>query len=60
MIPGIKCSLFLILDQFLDRYAFYMDFYLHFIIEIESLNSSYYFYTSLLEIITSKLGVFFI
>ena len=56
----IKYSLFLILDQFLDRYVFYVGFYLYFIIEIEFLNSSHYFHTLLLEIIILKLGVFFI
>ena len=60
MILKIKYSLFLIPDQFLDRYAFYVSFYLHFIVEIEFLNSSHYSHTSLLEITTLKSDVFFI
>ena len=60
MILGTKYSLSLIPDQFLDRYAFYVGFYLYFIVEIEFLNSSHYSHTPLLEMTTLKLGVFFI
>ena len=60
MVLEIKYSLFLISNQFLHRYAFYVGFYLHFIVEIEFLNSSHYFHTPLLEITTLKSGVFFI
>ena len=60
MILKTKYSLFLILNQFLDKYAFCVNFYLHFIVEIEFLNSSHYSHTSLLKMITLKLGVFFI
>ena len=59
MVLGIKYSLFLIPDQFLNKYIFYLDFYLYFIIEIGFLNSALYCYT-LLEITTSKSGLSFI
>ena len=60
MVLGTKYSLSLIPDQFLDKCAFCVGFYLHFIVEIEFLNSSHYSHTSLLEITTLKSGVFFI
>ena len=60
MVFKIKYSLFLILDLFLDMYAFYVDFYQYFIIEIGFLNSSHYSHTLLLKIITLKSGLSFI
>ena len=60
MVPEIKYSLFLILDLFPNMYAFCVDFYQHFVIEIEFLNLSLYFHTLLLEITTLKSGLSFI
>ena len=60
MVPEIEYSLFLILDLFPSIYAFCVDFYQHFVVEIESLNLSHYSHTLLLEITTLKSGLSFI
>ena len=41
MVPGVEHSLFLTLGLFPDMYAFYVDFYQHFIAEIGFLNLSH-------------------
>ena len=60
MVLKTKYNLSLISNQFLDKCVFCVGFYLYFIVEIEFLNSSHYSHTSLLEMTTLKLGVFFI